>query len=126
VQRLFSMFPPGGPGIGLLLLRISVAGALVVTGVNRSGVSSFFWVAALLIALSLTAGFLTQYLSLIACVSGIVIFVARTLHLDLILALLILNASALALVGPGAYSIDARLFGRRVVVVPRQKSVDSK
>jgi hypothetical protein len=120
------MFPPGGPGIGLLLLRISVAGALVVTGVNRSGVSSFFWVAALLIPLSLTAGFLTQYLSLIACVSGIVIFVARTLHLDLILALLILNASALALLGPGAYSIDARLFGRRVVVVPRQKSVDSK
>jgi hypothetical protein len=121
------MFPPGGPGIGLLLLRISVAGALVVTGVNRSGVSSFFWVAALLIALSLTAGFLTQYLSLIACVSGIVILVARTLHLDIqIFAFLILNASALALLGPGAYSIDARLFGRRVVVVPRQKSVDSK
>ena len=27
-------------------------------------------------------------------------------------------AAALALLGPGAYSIDARVFGRRVIVLP--------
>ena len=30
-----------------------------------------------------------------------------------------LNALALALLGPGAYSLDARRFGRRLVVLPR-------
>jgi hypothetical protein len=33
-------------------------------------------------------------------------------------AIAILNALALALIGPGAYSIDARRFGRRIVVLP--------
>jgi hypothetical protein len=27
-------------------------------------------------------------------------------------------AIALALLGPGAYSIDARIFGRRVIILP--------
>jgi hypothetical protein len=40
-------------------------------------------------------------------------------HSDLALRAIvaIANASALALLGPGAYSIDCRLFGRRVFVV---------
>ena len=32
------------------------------------------------------------------------------------------NAAALALIGPGAYSVDARLFGRRVVHLPAGNS----
>jgi hypothetical protein len=34
------------------------------------------------------------------------------------------NAAALALLGPGAYSVDARLFGRRVTVVHPRKDKD--
>jgi hypothetical protein len=30
---------------------------------------------------------------------------------------LILNSASLALLGPGGYSVDARMFGRRVMVV---------
>jgi hypothetical protein len=33
----------------------------------------------------------------------------------------ILEVAALALLGPGAYSVDARLFGRRVIVVSPRK-----
>ncbi len=35
----------------------------------------------------------------------------------------VFSASALALVGPGAFSIDARLFGRRVVVLADSSDV---
>lgn len=31
---------------------------------------------------------------------------------------------ALAVLGPGAYSLDARLFGRREIIIPRAKSRD--
>jgi hypothetical protein len=33
------------------------------------------------------------------------------------LALAITNAAAIALLGPGGYSVDARIFGRRIVSV---------
>jgi hypothetical protein len=36
----------------------------------------------------------------------------------------IIDAAALALLGPGAYSLDARLFGRRVTVVTPRRDRD--
>jgi uncharacterized membrane protein YphA (DoxX/SURF4 family) len=124
VQRLFSMFPPGGPGIGLLLLRISVAATFVLIVANRADLSTIhlIFVGALLIALSLVIGLLTPYLSFVVCMYALVNLFGASSRLDeLLFASLMLNAAALALLGPGAYSIDARLFGRRVVVVPPRK-----
>jgi hypothetical protein len=31
----------------------------------------------------------------------------------------IVNTAALAVLGPGAYSLDARIFGRRIVSLPK-------
>ena len=124
MQRLFSMFPPGGPGIGLLLLRISVAATFVLIVANRADLSTIhlIFVVATLIALALTIGFLTPYLSFVVCVYALVnIFGGASRVDELVLASLLLSAAALALLGPGAYSVDARLFGRRVVVVPPRK-----
>lgn len=36
----------------------------------------------------------------------------------------LLNAAALFLLGPGGYSMDARIFGRRQLVLPRGHPVD--
>jgi hypothetical protein len=121
------MFPPGGPGIGLLLLRISVAATLVSIVANRNDLSSIhpLFAGALLVSLCLTIGVLTPYLSFIACVYALVNFFGAASHLDeLVLASLLLTGAALALLGPGAYSLDARLFGRRVVVVPPPEDTD--
>ena len=38
------------------------------------------------------------------------------------LALLGVMGTCVALLGPGAFSVDARLFGRREIVVPRARS----
>lgn len=122
------MFPPGGPGIALLLLRISVAARFVFTVAIRTDSSSnhpLFFVAALLIGLALTIGVLTPYLSFILCVYALVSLFGAGGHLDVLLfAALLLNSAALGLLGPGAYSVDARLFGRRVVVVPPPRDTD--
>ena len=124
MQRLFSMFPPGAPGIGLLVLRISVAGTFVLITANQTGMSSIhpLFIGALLSGLCLAIGFLTPYVSSVVCVYALVNLFRASAHLDvLLLASLLLNSVALALLGPGAYSVDARLFGRRVVVVPPRK-----
>jgi uncharacterized membrane protein YphA (DoxX/SURF4 family) len=118
------MFPPGGPGIGLLLLRISVAATFVLIVTNQTGLSSIhpLFVGALLLSLCLAIGVLTPYLSFVVCVYALVNLFGAGSRLDeLLFASLMLNAAALAFLGPGAYSVDARLFGRRVVVVPPRK-----
>jgi hypothetical protein len=121
------MFPPGGPGIGLLLLRISVAATFVLITANRVDTSSIhtLFVGALAIATCLLIGILTPYLSFIVCVYALVNLFGGGSHLDeLVLASLLSNSAALALLGPGAYSVDAGLFGRRVMVVPPRKDID--
>ena len=120
------MFPPGGPGTGLLVLRISVAATFVLIAATQTGMSSIhpLFAGALLIGLCLAIGFLTPYLSAVVCVYALANLFRASAHLDVLVlasASLLLNSAALALLGPGAYSIDARLFGRRVVVVPPPK-----
>lgn len=126
VQRLFSMFPQGGPGFALLLLRISVAATFLMNLANPPGVAFRYllFACAGLIALSLSIGFLTPFLAVIACASGVANLLIGSHAGNLISVFLILDATALALLGPGAYSLDARLFGRRVMVVPPRKDTN--
>jgi uncharacterized membrane protein YphA (DoxX/SURF4 family) len=61
-----------------------------------------------LVALLLLVGFLTPIAGSLGVAVGLVSFAAPDLCLSAI-------AAAIVLLGPGAYSVDARLFGRREI-----------
>ena len=120
------MFPRGGPGFALLLLRISVAAIFLISVAKRFGVSSapLIFAISLLISICLTIGFLTPYLSVLVCTTALANLLIGPNSIDLLHVFPIIDAAVLALLGPGAYSLDARLFGLRVAVVPRRKDSD--
>jgi hypothetical protein len=74
--------------------------------------------------MSLSVGFLTPYLSVIALVLAGANLLAGFNSDNLVYVFAICDAAALALLGPGAYSVDARLFGRRVTVVAPRKGAN--
>jgi hypothetical protein len=132
LQRLYSTFPGGRPGVGLLLLRVAVGLAAAAGGIfylsGPSNPSSGKWLLGLVLitsGLSLAAGFITPIAGLLVglCFLGIALswFPAPFWGLQeakLVAFGMIITASALALLGPGAFSVDGRLFGRREIVIP--------
>ena len=116
MQRLFSTFANGWPGIGLLLQRLLIAAALLHFGMSHlNGTSDLASIVLSLIGAAagilLLIGLWTPFVgSLIAAVQMWIAFsYAGDPWTSIMLAIL---AATLAIIGPGAWSIDARLFGR--------------
>jgi len=128
VQRLFSMFPQGAPGLALILLRLTVAGTVLFKFWTRLGaiVPTYILFGVVVLALSVGVGIFTPITCVVICVAESY-YMVRAGTAGVIMNLsAILNAVALALLGPGAYSIDAWLYGRRVVVVPPRKVQENR
>jgi len=130
LRRLYSTFAGGWPGTGLLLMRLVVGSLLVVRAglrlwgdppLNITITSAILLVGGIL----LMAGLWTPIAgSLVALVEAWKIL---TLPGDRWLWLLLGAVSgALAMLGPGLWSVDARLFGwKRVEAPPRKPASNS-
>jgi putative oxidoreductase len=117
VQRLFSTFPHAWPGTGLLLLRLAAGSPLIIDAIH--GLLRPHDVAAVAAQLgAIAAG---------ACmVAGVWTPVAGALQVFIELwnllsqtgtersaVLLGAMAASVMMLGPGAWSVDARRFGRK-------------
>jgi putative oxidoreductase len=117
LQRLFSAFPDGWPGRGLLLQRVVTTAFLFCLGFGSLNEASGF---ALLFPHMIAAGAgLLLLIGLWTPICGTLIAVAEAWIAfscgdgGRIPILLATSAATLAMIGPGAWSVDARLFGRK-------------
>lgn len=116
------MFPPGLPGIALAFLRVSVALTVLLHGYARyEELPAWLLLALLLLAILVVVGFFTPILALLALTVQFIVPPGATLAEAGAAATSVFNALALALLGPGAYSLDAIRFGRRVVKLPSRE-----
>ena len=121
MQRLFSSFANGWPGHGLLLLRMLAGFALIHYGiVDLREPNQFASIAPQIIAagagIFLLVGLWTPVTGALVAIAEVWIAFSRFLShsgdpwISILQAVL---SAVLAMVGPGAWSIDARLFGRK-------------
>jgi hypothetical protein len=112
------MFPDGAAGWGLLLLRACAAGMLLRDSILDTTVSIAVWeiAAVSIVAAAFCLGVFTP---VSCCASGLLqIFLLLRAHppnpLHFVFTLCV--TAALFLLGPGAFSVDSRLFGRRLIL----------
>lgn len=131
IGRLFFDFPAGLPGMSLLLLRAVLGLAILTRGglcVEQPHPSPLVWLvgaSAFLAGTFLTVGFLTPLAgaAIAAGAAGMwfsLLPVCATTGADSTTSLMFGCAILAAVVGlgPGAFSVDARLFGRREIIIP--------
>ena len=127
MQRLFSTFPEGWPGTGLLFLRAAVAIPGVQYGIAELLASPYPAHAVLQLmatgaAVVLLVGLWTPLAGVLMAVAqlGLVFLHSTDPSMHILLGAL---GAGLAMLGPGAWSVDARLFGRKRIRIPQRSSV---
>jgi putative oxidoreductase len=122
VQRLFSTFPQGVPGFGLVLLRAAVAIPLVLQAVawllNAPPPAPLALVASGA-GLLLLVGLWTPVAGVLVALAEFALALSHPVEPWTFVHFGILGA-ALAMLGPGGWSVDARLFGRKHIEIPQR------
>jgi putative oxidoreductase len=119
VQRLFSTFPNSWPGLGLLILRLSAAFSLLdIARMTWPMAQTAAWLLRCVSGVDaalLVVGLWTPFTGVaVAAIHFGILSMDRELHYAFVI-----NAAvglALAMLGPGSWSLDARLFGRKRII----------
>lgn len=124
MQRLFSTFANGWPGRGILLQRVVTAAELLYFGAaHLKGTVEFATAIPHLFAIGTGVFLLVGLWTPVAgtLLATIELWIALSSAADAWAAIILAALGAsLAMIGPGAWSIDARLFGRRHIETPPQ------
>ncbi|GLQ90835.1 hypothetical protein [Dyella flagellata] len=111
-------YPDGPAGLALLIVRMSyavVAFGIVATMPTGHVGGAFPYVASGLVALSLLIGLATRWAALLLGMAAAIDLAAAGPIQQLILTGHIGACALIVLIGPGAFSIDAKRHGRRVI-----------
>ena len=124
MRRLLSNFAHGPPGVGLSLMRVVSGLALIVPALPQllAGMllgPALLQIAATGLGILVIAGLWTPLVGVLVVIDSLWnLFVYGDPWRWTLLAAL---GAALALIGPGAWSVDARLFGwKRIEISPRR------
>ncbi len=126
MRRLFFTFARGLPGVGLLVLRLVAGIATIIDGIEtfQNGPpieTTILHALAAGAGMLLLAGLWTPVAGTLLAV--IELWIALSRYGDpWVHVLLGTLGAALALIGPGAWSVDARLFGWKRIEIPDRKS----
>lgn len=123
MQRLFSTFAEGWPGVGLLIQRVLISTLVMYFGIaqvvqnERSGLSVAYVIAAVA-GLFLLLGLWTPVAGIAIAIAEVWILLARcgSWLPPIMLAGL---AATVTMIGPGIWSVDAKLYGRKHLENPR-------
>ena len=126
MRRLYSTFAGGWPGFGLILMRL-VVGLALVSNAGSALLSSPAIPMAILSVL-LAAAAILLIVGLFTPIAGTLVALIESCRLvtipaDRLVYLLVATfGAALAMLGPGLWSVDARLFGwKRIEPTPRKR-----
>ena len=136
LAQMFSTFPDGWPGVGLMLLRGAAGAVLFSQGITYfrenhapSFVATLVVSVAIAFGVLLLMGLLTRFAAVAAALVGVSSLFslfpgsnAGSSQSHMTLALSAVIAASLICLGPGALSLDSRFFGRREVIIPPTSS----
>jgi putative oxidoreductase len=117
LQRLFSTFANGWPGVGLLIQRVLTCILLVRFGIVEVAGKSFSpsmipQMIATCAGILLLVGLWTPVVA--SLIGAVELWIAFANSSDPWIPIVLATFGAtMAMIGPGAWSIDARLFGRK-------------